>query len=748
MDCLDRSLSETETPPPFQHLVTEQAKSFIALQELQNEVGALLEFRDLVMESFPHLRVKMEHTTTTPTQSHLHTHTSSHSNPHSNKWEPGVRVRRKLGGGGAGGSGGSSREDIVPSLLPRSRSNSHGKGPKSGENSSSAGSSAVQDSGFCTESKEHSATSSKNKEVEDELMNLLDMIQAKGTALRLEVEYLQNQLVSSGPDSDVTTGTGGLLDSPHSSRPPRRKCRSLESFPPPPHPNYHAPSSDWVRKPPHRDELFGLKKERDELTLRIVEMEEDSAHNLAQTNALLAEVGQLSAEKRYLEERLATLHSQSSHWRGNTVGPCFTPVKHYEVDEETEEMLSSTNPYTETGGRMGGLGPPGLDPHSTPLRPSDPLSRKFNHYTPSPSPSPCIPKTLGTLDGIVSSPSTLMRSPRGVKLSRYKTKMAAILRETNRLELQRHLLTTVFQNEVLTYQVDNITKSRVELVCQLAKIKEENEDLKFQLEEKNIELEGTRARVRLYERLQTVKMGGGESHTLIPPNPILPQLTLPCGGETQPLSSSTESAHHDDSASGGSSMDKLNSVNRSPSKRRTSKIPLKYSAPKHPGDGHKHAAPPGTNSSIPKYQKDTSSWQSRKSGDSLNGVPSVTTNQSTRNWESHTKTTSSHVVKKPAILSNKELTLAQNRRDSTGLNNKSSAHVQGKGAPPSARMRKTSSESSNSSSSSPRYARDPPPPGLKKHTVRPSQPGPEPKVRPAAKFSNFLTSWIKSSGLS
>lgn len=90
----------------------------------------------------------------------------------------------------------------MPSLIPRSRSNSHGKGPKSGENSSSAGSSAVQDSGFCTESKEHSASSSsttggvggggggrKNKEVEDELMNLLDMIQAKGTALRLEVSW-------------------------------------------------------------------------------------------------------------------------------------------------------------------------------------------------------------------------------------------------------------------------------------------------------------------------------------------------------------------------------------------------------------------------------------------------------------------------------------------------------------------------------------------------------------------------------
>ncbi|KAL1458909.1 hypothetical protein WDU94_010934 [Cyamophila willieti] len=230
-------------------------------------------------------------------------------------------------------------------------------------------------------------------------------------------------------------------------------------------------------------------------------------------------------------------------------------------------------------------------------------------------------------------------------------------------------------------------------------------------------------------------MGGGESHTLIPANPILPQVTLPCGGDAQPLSSSTESAHHDDSASAGSSMDKL-SHSRSPSKRRTSKIPLKYSAPKHPTETGCHAqnktsSVTNSNSSIPKYQKDTSSWQSRKSGESLNGVLSVS-NQGSRNWESSGKTTSSHVVKKPAILSNKELSLAQSRRDSTGMNIKSSAHAQGKGAPPSVRMRKTSSESSNSSSSSPRYARDPPLPGLKKHAVRPPQPqsGPEPKLKP------------------
>ncbi|ENN79686.1 hypothetical protein YQE_03874, partial [Dendroctonus ponderosae] len=44
---------------PFHYLINEQAKSLVALQELQNEVGALLEFRDLVMETFPNLRSKL-----------------------------------------------------------------------------------------------------------------------------------------------------------------------------------------------------------------------------------------------------------------------------------------------------------------------------------------------------------------------------------------------------------------------------------------------------------------------------------------------------------------------------------------------------------------------------------------------------------------------------------------------------------------------------------------------------------------
>jgi len=45
------------------HIHSEQTKS---LQELQHEVGALLEFRDLVIETFPDLKHKMASMSATP----------------------------------------------------------------------------------------------------------------------------------------------------------------------------------------------------------------------------------------------------------------------------------------------------------------------------------------------------------------------------------------------------------------------------------------------------------------------------------------------------------------------------------------------------------------------------------------------------------------------------------------------------------------------------------------------------------
>lgn len=135
------------------HHHTDQTKS---LQELQNEVGALLEFRDLVIETFPDLKHKMASSGANSTITGL----QSSSIVSRREWEPGIRVRRKLNNGSKEGSGAGDIQSS--SLLSRSRSNSHSgkKEPKSGGEGNG---SVIQDSGFSTEtssSKEaHSASS-------------------------------------------------------------------------------------------------------------------------------------------------------------------------------------------------------------------------------------------------------------------------------------------------------------------------------------------------------------------------------------------------------------------------------------------------------------------------------------------------------------------------------------------------------------------------------------------------------------
>ncbi|XP_063358833.1 striated muscle preferentially expressed protein kinase [Cydia amplana] len=174
MECLQLR----SQPEPFHYLISEQAKSLVALQELQNEVGALLEFRDLVIETFPNLRSKMA--------------PSTPASGTRRDWEPGVRVRRKLAGGG----GDATRTKPQPS---------------------------VQDSGFSTETScgkdAQSSSASRSRPLEDELWALLDVIQRKGVRLRDEAELLRGEL-DERPSGDTAeelfaralSGCGECLD--------------------------------------------------------------------------------------------------------------------------------------------------------------------------------------------------------------------------------------------------------------------------------------------------------------------------------------------------------------------------------------------------------------------------------------------------------------------------------------------------------------------------------------------------------
>ncbi|XP_068085009.1 serine-rich adhesin for platelets isoform X2 [Anabrus simplex] len=480
MDCLPL---QQRSPGPFHYLIHEQAKSLVALQELQNEVGALLEFRDLVMETFPHLQQKMA-SSSSSSRSVTNIPVPLSSARRTGEWEPG-RVKRKPHH--------KEAEVAAPSSVRPTKALS--QQPKSGEASgtSSAGSSAIQDSGFSSASKEKGSaasifsstkekpqdsgfsSSSKDKgsaqtgdldEAEDELWNLLDVIHRKGTRLREEVEHLQQRLRGEG----------------------------------------EAVSED--------DEMVGLRRERDYLLDKLAEMEAETLASRVRTSQLQTELGTLVAAKKDLEEQLraAVTHKSELNSRIHDLHSQFVSGKRHSQPSLGSEV-------TDPGGRT----------------------------------------RLGTLDGIISSPTRLP------KVSADPDKVAAILQEFNPVELQRHLLTTAVQNKVLHKRLEKVSKSQEDLAVQLDKVKDENDDLRFQLEEKNIELEGTRARVRVLERLQT-KCCSEQTAAVTP---------LPTTEDNIHHSSSTESAHDHTEVKTSSSP-----------KKRPSKIPLpglkSYTAPKPP----------------------------------------------------------------------------------------------------------------------------------------------------------------------
>lgn len=438
------------------------------------------------METFPHLRTKTEPSTPT----------ARLSLQGKRDWEPGIRVRRKL-------------RDQDTSLVTRSRSNSHGKASKSepGNSSSSTGSSAVQDSGFCAESsKEHCSTSTgvarkaeQDQDAEDELWTLLDLIHRKGTKLRLEVEHLQDKF---DKREQVPERRSKSLEDLRKGREPlRTKCDTVFEV-----------------------EVEGLRRERDLLLDRVTEMEAENLANLTQTSQLLTEVSVLTAEKQDLEEqlkaaihtktelnnRIQDLHSQfisrsenrlsknlitpiakiskitpklaSSQFLGS--GSHFTPVKRSLSNEETifnaDDLLGSKefqrlksreehpNLIKRTSKELTVLKSTDYSDSDDGFKINSPAfstPRTDKDYVISPqfvcnvsgnsvferssdNEYKCshVHSKLGTLDGIVSSPSNKIKGAKGVLPDREKT--AAILKETNVVELQRHLLTTTYENQV------------------------------------------------------------------------------------------------------------------------------------------------------------------------------------------------------------------------------------------------------------------------------------------------------------
>ncbi|XP_017073034.1 nucleoprotein TPR isoform X2 [Drosophila eugracilis] len=492
------------------HIHSEQTKS---LQELQHEVGALLEFRDLVIETFPDLKHKMASMSATPSTptssvgaiggSHSVGGGSSSLATSRREWEPGIRMKRKLSHkepstSSASAAAPSSGAEASSSSLTRSRSNSHSgkKEPKSGENNNG---SVVQDSGFSTEtssSKEgHSASSTNGAmtvaiaanrlscaESDDELLNLLDVIHRKSNRLREEVEQLQSYERQQG-DAQKTGGSEGK-GANKDAMTPQQFREQVERL--------------------NREDIKQLRKERDRLLDKLAEMEAETLTGRIKAAKMSDQVEELVGVKKDLEEQLKLAMAQKLELSSRV-------QQLQQQQQQQQSKSSSSGSQSDYSSQRNFLSSAttvlsnGSRPNSNntfqPVVLDQPAQEAFHQSSGSDitSRKQQQQQSLGRLDGIVSTPGTRNSKCRLTDSKRF----AAILLETNVLELQRHLLTLTVQNQVLAQKLDSSSKSKTLLAKRLDKSSEEFEHLRYQLEEKSIELEGTKAQLRLVEsRLQ------------------------------------------------------------------------------------------------------------------------------------------------------------------------------------------------------------------------------------------------------
>ncbi|CAH1137977.1 unnamed protein product [Phyllotreta striolata] len=544
MDCLQLR----QPAGPFHYLINEQAKSLVALQELQHEVGALLEFRDLVMETFPNLRTKLASSTSATMTTNGHHNSNIPVSIRPGEWTPGVRVRKKIG----------------------SKDDSRKKG----------GDIAVQDSGFSTEtsSKEtHSASSTAlatsssaagviehDDDLEDELWNLLDIIHRKGTRLKNEAKALQGTISERSitkNERDVSF-QGFLFASPTDS------------------------SSDALK----------LREERDLLLDKLAEMEAEVLAGRIHTSRLQEDLENLMIAKQDLEEQLKAV-----------------VTKRGEVNSQIHDLhLQFVTKTSDTG--------------SSVSEKSSVSDRKDSAQQRT------IQQSVSDIDGVFSRKLPKVAVPDSKKIR-------AILKERNPLVLQKHLLTSTVKNQVLQEQLNNISTVESGLRDRLDKFKEENEDLKFKLENRTIELEGTKARLRVLEDPHK-SLNKSSSPDIIPTTgrpPSRTEISTASMKAMSPLMLGSMKALNlqaDHSSSTESAQDQtVDREKKDGAKtRRPSKIPLKsYTAPKPPGG--KHSPAPGARSrsgdSLGRPHS-AQSWRNNKSeGNSLN-CPKANNNSLTK----------------------------------------------------------------------------------------------------------------------
>ncbi|KFB49046.1 hypothetical protein ZHAS_00017058 [Anopheles sinensis] len=482
--------------PYHYHHVTDQTKS---LQELQNEVGALLEFRDLVIETFPDLKSKMASSAANSTLTGISSSSSS------------LAIRGK-------------------------------KEPKSGEGNNG---SVIQDSGFSTEtssSKEtHSAASSTSGavqgglilsttinrlavETEDELWNLLDVIHRKGSRLREEVDLHLEREKSRATNLAI-------------NHPPPHHHHAHHHHPPHPHQQQQHVASAVVPPPPTSSDAVATDAARSTNTTTTTVIVASGAGPTVATSAATAKSFQsqllhttdpgagaavggggqqppVDHNVQILRNERDRLLDKLSAYEAETFAGRIREAKmHDELETLTltmrdlqEQLKQSPAHALRAPSRYQLLQGNGKSSSAAttppPLPPLDDPALVEGGENPK-APVGGAGGGLGRLDALLGSPPRLQK----VRTLDSK-KIAAILLETNIVELQRHLLTVTVQNQILQQRLEQATRSRLFLSEKFEKSKEDLDDLRFQLMEKSIELEGTKAQLRVIESKST---SGGKS---------------------------------------------------------------------------------------------------------------------------------------------------------------------------------------------------------------------------------------------
>jgi hypothetical protein len=191
-----------------------------------------------------------------------------------------------------------------------------------------------------------------------------------------------------------------------------------------------------------KEDVQVLRKERDHLMDKMGDMEAEFLASRIKESKLQDQLKELQETKADLEEQLKYALSQKyelSRQRDNLI-----VADSANNNSQTENNCRPNADHVVISPIVKNLTSPTATFQPIPMRPSSGAATTIATLSSSAKQLKDELNTLGRLDGLVSNPSSKLNK---IRVPDSK-KIAAILLETNIIELQRHLLTITVQNQV------------------------------------------------------------------------------------------------------------------------------------------------------------------------------------------------------------------------------------------------------------------------------------------------------------